>query len=254
MTRLSVLILARNEEHNIVDCIHSVLFADEILVIDDFSTDNTKSLAESCGDKVRVLQRSIDNDWSAQRNFALDQASGEWVLFLDADERVSTELAQEIGEIVQSPANTAYSFPLQNHFHHNRAVHGVFHTTYFCRLFPRKGTKYEGVVHEKVIHAYPHKKLKGLVTHCTYEDWDEYFLKFNRYTLISAEKYRSQGKKVSFFKDIVLRPIWAFIKVYLIHRGFLDGKLGWIFSVNHYFYTMTKYVRLYYLYKSNGKL
>ena len=78
--------------------------------------------------------------------------------------------------------------------------------------------------------------------------------KFNKYTKLSAEKYKDAGKPVGFWKDIVLRPIWAFIKVYIFDRGFLDGKMGWILSVNHYFYTMTKYVKLYTFYKSDGKL
>ena len=81
-----------------------------------------------------------------------------------------------------------------------------------------------------------------------------YFNKFNNYTSLSAEKYKKAGKSVHFIPDIVIRPLWAFLKVYIFEGGFLDGKMGWILSVNHYFYTMNKYVKLYYLYKSNGKL
>ena len=90
--------------------------------------------------------------------------------------------------------------------------------------------------------------------HYTYDNWDQYFNKLNKYTTLSAEKYKKANKSVSFLKDIVFRPFWAFIKMYLLQGGILDGKMGWVLSVNHYFYTMTKYVKLYYLYKSNGKL
>jgi hypothetical protein len=90
--------------------------------------------------------------------------------------------------------------------------------------------------------------------HYTYDNWKQYFNKFNNYTTLAAEKYYQQGKGCNFFLDIMLRPLWAFIKVYIINLGFLDGKIGFILSVDHFFYTMTKYVKLYYLYKSNGKL
>jgi hypothetical protein len=96
--------------------------------------------------------------------------------------------------------------------------------------------------------------MKKFMYHYTYDNWQQYFNKFNNYTTLAAAKYKEQGKKCYFFRDIILRPFWAFIKVYFLQGGFLDGKLGWILSVNHYFYTMSKYVKLYYLYKSNGKL
>ena len=82
----------------------------------------------------------------------------------------------------------------------------------------------------------------------------QYFNKFNQYTTLAAEKYKKSNKSVSFVKDILVRPLWAFIKMYVLQGGFLDGKMGWVLSVNHYFYTMMKYVKLYHLYKSNGKL
>lgn len=119
---------------------------------------------------------------------------------------------------------------------------------------PAEGSHVEGYVHPAIVTPYPNKKLNGFMYHYTYDNLDQYFGKFNNYTKLAAEKYKKQNKKCSFFKDIVLRPMWAFIKVYLLQGGFLDGKIGWILSVNHYFYTMNKYVKLYYLYKSNGKL
>lgn len=252
MAKISALILAKNEERNIADCIKTVLFCDEVLVIDDFSTDKTKEIAESLG--ARVLQRSMAGDWGGQQTFAIQNAKYEWVLFVDADERISELLAEEIKATVASGEQNAYWIRRANKFHFNEATHGILRPDYVNRLFPAKNSYVEGYVHPEIKAPYPNKKLKHVMYHYTYDNWDQYFGKFNNYTRLAAEKYKKNGKSCSFFRDIVLRPLWAFFKIYILNLGFLDGKLGFIFSVNHYFYTMTKYVRLFYLYKSNGKL
>lgn len=176
------------------------------------------------------------------------------IFFLDADERVTKSLASAICDAVIKDEKNAYWIERKNKFHYNNAEHGVLRPDWVCRLMPAEGSHVEGYVHPAIVTPYPNKKLNGFMYHYTYDNWDQYFGKFNNYTKLAAEKYKKQNKKCSFFKDIVLRPMWAFIKVYLLQGGFLDGKIGWILSVNHYFYTMNKYVKLYYLYKSNGKL
>ncbi len=252
MGKISALILAKNEERNIEECIKTVLFCDEVLVIDDFSTDKTKEIAESLG--ARVMQRSMAGDWGGQQTFAIQNAKYEWALFVDADERISEPLAEEIKAVVNNGEQNAYWIRRANKFHFNEATHGILRPDYVNRLFPAKNSYVEGYVHPEIKAPYPNKKLKHVMYHYTYDNWDQYFGKFNNYTRLAAEKYKKNGKSCSFFRDIVLRPLWAFFKIYILNLGFLDGKLGFIFSVNHYFYTMTKYVRLYYLYKSNGKL
>ena len=142
----------------------------------------------------------------------------------------------------------------RNKFHHNHATHGVLRPDYVLRLMPKEGSYVEGYVHPAIITPYPTEKLQHPMYHYTYDNWHQYFNKFNNYTTLSAEKYRDNGKSCSFIKDIILRPTWAFIKVYFLQGGILDGKMGFILSVNHYFYTMTKYVKFYYLLKSKGKL
>lgn len=249
---LSVLILAKNEENNIADCINSVRFANEIIIIDDGSTDKTAGIAQNLG--AKIIRHAMNGDWGQQQTFAIAQATNEWILFIDADERISEPLAQEIVKAVQKNEPAAYWLRRENKFHFNKATHGTLRPDYVCRLLPAKGTRVEGYVHPAIIHPYKNTKLHNVMYHYTYDNWNQYFGKFNNYTNLAAEKYRNEGKSVSFFKDIVLRPAWAFFKIYIFNGGFLDGKLGWILSVNHYFYTMTKYVRLYYLYKSNGKL
>ena len=91
--------------------------------------------------------------------------------------------------------------------------------------------------------------------HYTYDTWDQQLNKLNNYTRLAALKYKDKGKKCNFLLDIMLRPLWAFLKVYIINKGFLDGKMGWILATNHYFYTMNKYVKLYFLYRDpDGRL
>jgi len=252
MIDLSVLIVARNEQHNIADCIKSCQFAKEIIIIDDYSTDETANIATSLG--AKVIQRALNGDWGGQKSFAIEHASYDWIFLIDADERVSPELATQIEQAVIANQPIAYWIQRQNKFQFNRATHGILRPDFVCRLMPKKDSYVEGYVHEQVVTPYPTQKLSAHLYHYTYDNWEQYFNKFNKYTTLSAEKYKQKNKKCAFFKDIVLRPLWAFIKVYFIQGGILDGKLGWILSVNHYFYTMNKYVKLYYLYKSNGKL
>lgn len=252
MAKITALILAKNEAENIKDCINSVSFVDEVLVIDDFSTDETKKIAENLG--AKVIQRSMNGDWGGQQTFAIEQATHEWVLFIDADERISESLGKEILAVVNKKEAYAYWIKRVNKFHYNHATHGTLRPDYVNRLFPAKGSYVTGFVHPTIVTPYDNKKLDGIMYHYTYDNWNQYFNKFNNYTRLAALKYQEEGKPCSFVKDILLRPLWAFIKAYILDRGFLDGKMGWILSVNHYFYTMAKYVRLYYLYKSNGKL
>lgn len=252
MAKISALILAKNEEENIKDCITSVSFADEVLVIDDFSTDRTKEIAEQLG--ARVIQHSMNGDWGAQQTFAIQEATYEWVLFIDADERISTPLAEEILSVVDKGEEKAYWIRRENKFHNNHAVHGVLRPDYVNRLFPAKGSYVTGFVHPQIVTPYTNSKLKHVMYHYTYDNWNQYFNKFNNYTTLAAAKYKENHKPCHFVRDIILRPLWAFFKVYILNGGFKDGKMGWVLSVNHYFYTMTKYVKLYHLYKDNGKL
>lgn len=253
MNTLSVLILTRNEEKHIRDCIESCLsVADEVIVIDDGSTDQTVAIAESLG--AKVVQHALAQDWAQQRMFAISQASCEWILFVDADERLSSDLSQEIRNMIRTDIKKSFTIQRENVFHHNKATHGVLRPDRVLRLMPRDGVTVTGAVHEIIASIYPSEPLQSSMYHYTYDTWEQYFNKFNSYTTVAAETYRRSNKSVSFVKDILIRPFWAFLKMYVLQGGFLDGKMGWVLSVNHYFYTMMKYVKLYHLYKSNGKL
>ena len=252
MNNVTAIILARNEEQHIEECIKSIQCANEILVIDDGSTDQTVSLAEQLS--AKVIQHALNGDWAQQRRLGISQSSCEWILFIDSDERISSELNDEIRQVVQRREKKAYWLSRHNIFRHNSATHGSMRPDKVLRLMPKEGATVEGFVHETFISPFPQETLKGKLFHYTYDNWTQYFNKFNKYTSVAAEKYYEQGKYCSFWKDIILRPQWAFFKIYILQKGFLDGKIGFILSLYHYMYTVTKYVKLYYLNKSNGKL
>jgi glycosyltransferase involved in cell wall biosynthesis len=245
---LTVLILTKNEAANIVPCIRSVLFADQILVIDSGSEDNTSVLATELGAKVVI--HPMDDGFAAQRNFALAQAETEWVMFLDADERISPELAAEIQTVI-GDAPYAYEIPRKNHAFGQWLRYGGNYPDYSLRLYPRDAIAWSGVVHETATVTLAVKQLKNAIIHYTYTDWDRYFIKFNHYTSLFAKERNEAGRKAS-WSDIMIRPPWAFIRMYILKKGFLDGKIGFVMAVFHYFYTMAKYVKLFYLQKQTS--
>ena len=250
--KISVLILAKNEEDNIADCIKSCQkFASEIIVIDDYSNDNTAKLAEELG--AKVIQHSLNADWGSQQNFAINQANCDWIFFLDADERVDNALAEEIIKAVNKDNKVAYWIKRYSRLRHYQVSHGILRTDEVMRLLPKEEAKVEGKVHPQIISPYPQEKIKtGGLIHYTYKNNAHYWRKFNQYTDLSAQKYLEKGKKFNFFLDLIIRPFWAFFKIYFINLGFLDGKVGFIFSVNHAFYTFTKYSKFYFLENSKG--
>ena len=148
MATLTVIILAKNEEQHMKDCIASAQFADEVLLIDDGSTDKTVEIAESMG--ARVVHHAMNGDWSQQRRFAVEEARSEWIFFLDADERISPELQREVQEVLAKDEKKAYWIERSNVFHHNKATHGVLRPDYVLRFMPKEGTNIEGFVHETI--------------------------------------------------------------------------------------------------------
>lgn len=241
MPTLAVLILTFNEEKNIKDCISSIPFADEIIVVDSLSADNTVSIAQSLG--AKVFSKAMDQGFAAQRNFALEQTQAEWVLFLDADERITPELAKEIRCIVDNNKTGAYKILRENIIFGKMINHGAHKPDWCLRLCPRKAVKWEGLVHESAEVSEPLKKCSKSMLHYTYTSWEQYFEKMNKYTTLMAQKNIQKGKKAGFL-DVLLRPIYGFIRMYFLRLGFLDGKLGFILSVLHGYYTFVKYIKL----------
>ena len=244
--KLAVLILTYNEEKNIEACIQSASFADEIIIIDSGSTDDTMNIANTLG--AKFLYHPMDGGFAGQRNFALTQTEADWVLYLDADERITPELAKEVQDVIQQPGQYAYRILRKNVVFGQHVKYGGHSPDWSLRLYPRSAISWEGIVHEQANVTVPIKKLAHHMYHHTYTSWDRYFFKFNQYTTMVAEKMFNNGKKPK-IGDIIVRPWFAFVRFYILKSGWRDGKIGFIMAVYHAFYTMTKYVKLYYLRK-----
>lgn len=262
---LSVIMVVRNGGALLAECLNSCRFAAEVVLVDDYSTDDTVSIARQFG--ARVFTRALDDDWATQQNFALQQARYPWVLLLDADELVSPELAASITQLLTSdpvadsatpdqPAHpTIYQLKIAVQFTKIKVRHGMFRDDWIPRLFPRQGVHWEGCVHSTLISDYPIAKLPdGVIYHRTIQNLPQYWFKMARYAQLAAEKYYRQHKSISFLRDVLLRPLWSWFQSYIVWGGLLDGRWGWYFALQYAHYTRNKYLQLYLLQYYNGQL
>lgn len=240
MDNLTVVILTKNEEENIMDVIkNAAQLTKKILIVDSGSTDKTVEFAKAAG--AQVIYREWDNDFAAQRNFALKNIVTEWVLYLDADERLTEIIIAEIKKVINENKKALYKFERRTSAFGKDFKYGVLSPDYVKRMFPVKNGKWQGKVHEAVVTELPVIKLNGYIKHYTYKNFEQYISKMNVYSSIWAE---NSNKKVGFIKDIVFRPIFAFIKMYVIQLGFLEGWFGFVLAVNYSLYTLNKYAKL----------
>lgn len=237
MRTLTVIIPTFNEALYIEDALRSVAFADEIIIIDSFSTDNTVALAEPYATKI--LERKFDN-FSGQKNFALQQATCDWVLFVDADERVTHSMEAEIKEILKDPEHGGYkiNFP---HFYMNRFLY--HHSDDVLRLVEREGAKYSGNVHEKLECRGSIGKLKNKMLHYTYKGLNNYITKKESYAWFQAEQLFKKGKKVSWF-HLFIKPTYRFFRSYILKGGFRDGIPGMTVAAVNAYGVFERYVKL----------
>ncbi|WP_027405929.1 glycosyltransferase family 2 protein [Anaerovibrio sp. RM50] len=252
MSKLTILILAKNEEKNIEDCVKSALFADEVLVIDDFSTDNTVKIAEELG--AKVIQHSLDGNWGQQKTFGINEAQGDWIFFLDADERITEVLQSEIIKAVSSGEKIAYYIARLNHFCGNVVKYSGWFPDYGIRLIPKEGSYVTGYVHEQVHYNCPEKYFpkSAYMLHYTYVSWEQYLRKLNNYTTLGAKKQYDAGKRAGIL-DIVFHTLFGVIKIFFIQRAFMDGMTGLFLTVGHGISVFMKYTKLYYLSKGIGE-
>lgn len=248
---LSAIVLTKNSEEYLQRCLTALKFCDETVVIDDESTDSTRALAEACG--ARVMIRKMQGDFAEQRRFGIEQARGQWVLFIDSDEIVTEELAKEIQTAVSSETIRAYELARRNCFEHYSIQHGSMRSDRVLRLFPKDGLRVEGRVHEKIISPYPVETLKAYLDHYPYEDWSVMIRKLDIYTSYLALQQIEKGKKTGFISGALVKPTWAFLKVYVFNGGLLDGKMGLLFAIHHAYYTFMKYAKYYLNANSDGK-
>ncbi|RAJ13161.1 glycosyltransferase family 2 protein [Olleya aquimaris] len=237
MKTLTVIIPTYNEENYLENALRSVRFADQIIVVDSMSTDKTVEIAERYN--CKVLSRKFDN-FSNQKNHALQYATGEWILFIDADERVPNALKQEIIAAMNSNKHAGYklNFP---HFYMNRFLYN--HSDNVTRLVKRDNCKFEGLVHEKLIVEGTIGQLKNPVLHFTYKGLLHYISKKDSYAWFQAEQLLKKGKKATYF-HLAFKPFYRFFSSYILRRGFMDGIPGLaVASINAYG-VFSRYVKL----------
>ncbi|HNX68420.1 MAG TPA: glycosyltransferase family 2 protein [Candidatus Omnitrophota bacterium] len=267
---LTAIVLTKNEERNIGDCLAALSFSDELLVVDSGSTDKTREIARSCG--ASVIEHPM-KDFADQRNFAMEQAKGDWVLFVDADERVTPELADEIknalrerssvsdnlrgvipearnltAESEQScPADPAailcvYAIPRRTYF--------FGRPLFFCdargdapiRLLPRWYVSWTQPVHEKIRTDLPCRSLKNLLFHYSTRDLDHYREKVAAYIPLELEAMRKKGRRPSLAKVLFVPPA-KFVQLYFWKLGVLDGVAGFQYAILSAYYTFVKHWR-----------
>ncbi len=243
MATLSVVTLALNEERNIDACLASVRWADEILVVDSGSTDRTVERARVHTERVVTLPWE---GYGTTKNRALAMLRGDWVLWLDADERVTPELEREIRRVLASDDGThaAYAVARRAYFLGRWIRHSGWYPSRVTRLFRRTAGRFsEKNVHEELVVDGPVGVLDGDLLHFTDPDLHHYFAKFNRYTSLAAEDLDRAGRRWS-VADLLVRPAFQFVKMYLLRRGFLDGMEGFILAVVSSAYVFVKYAKL----------
>ena len=242
MPRLSVTVIALNQEANIGPCLESVSFADEIVVVDTGSTDRTVELARAYTDRV------LDAPWEGfgrTKNYALDQARGDWVFSLDTDERVPEALQAEILAVVRAdgPVN-GYRVPRKNYFCGRWIRYLGWYPDYTLRLFRRgRGRFRDREVHEEVEVTGPVGVLQTPLEHYSYRSVSEYVTRMDRYARLAAQELAKGGRR-PYPGELVFRPFFTFLHLYVIRRGFLEGATGYDLAV---LMSMYKFLKYYYL-------
>ncbi len=241
-TMLSVIIITKNEEQKIRACLESVWWADEIVVVDSGSTDNTVRICQEFTDVV------VQSGWSgfgAQKNKALAMAKHEWVLSLDADERVGENLRAEIISVIKNPCSkAAWNVPRKSRYCGRVMNHCGWYPDYVLRLFKKDSARFsDDLVHEKVIAQRPVGKLRNPITHHAVDNLEQSIEKMNLYSTLAAQDKFNKGEKSSLCKAC-LRGIWTFVRIYLFRLGFLDGAQGLMLSLANAQGTYYKYAKL----------
>lgn len=242
MKKLSVTIITLNEEDNIRRAIESVKWADEIVVVDSGSTDRTVEICKEFTSKV------FHQDWlgmNGQKAFAKEQATCDWLLNIDADERVSHELAGEIKTALEGESDLdGFFIPRRVNYLGRWINHSGWYPDYTLRLFKRNKGRWAGTdPHDKVLVDGKLAYLNGDIYHYTYKNIEDHINTMNRFTTVAAGEYAKKDKS-SGLLNIVLRPPFTFFKKYILKQGFRDGLPGFIIAFSSAYYVFLKYIKL----------
>jgi len=238
---LSLCVITRDAAGEIADCLASAPFAGEVLVVDSGSRDDTVEIARRRGARI------IEHAWAgfgAQKNFAVGAASHDWVLCVDADERVTPEMAASIANEIAAPRASAYAFARRNRFLGRWLAHGEGYPDWNVRLFDRRRARWsDDAVHEHVVADGSVGRLEGDLLHASGESLEAYLDKQNRYTTLQAEAMHARGERFSFAR-LLVSPLVRFARFYFFRAGFLDGTAGLVHIAIGCFNSFCKYAKL----------
>jgi len=239
---ITAIIPTLNEEKFIEEAIASVSFADEIIVVDSYSEDHTIELAER--HKVKIVQRKFDN-FSSQKNFAIGLAKHDWIYILDADERVSPDLKEEIVNAVRNPKDYVGFYIYRSfYFKGTRIKFGGWQTDKVIRLFKKESCRYDGkLVHEKILYQGKIGFLQNRIDHFSYRNFHQYAGKLDLYSCLQARELLEGKKKITLLHRWV-KPGFRFFVLYFIRFGFLDGSRGYTLAKLHTEAVKQRYLKL----------
>jgi glycosyltransferase involved in cell wall biosynthesis len=232
---ISIIILTRNEEENILDCLETVSWADEIIILDDNSADRTLEIAEGLHLKnLTIVKKDLQGDFSKQRNYALSKAKNDWIMFVDADERVTAELRREINDFLIEEKSTlkfnGMFIKRKDMLWGKLLKYGETGQISLLRLAKKDSGQWQGKVHEKWEVSGATEIFENYMLHFPHQTISEFLSEINFYTSIRARNLFKQNQKVSIFQ-IIFYPKAKFIVNYFLKLGFLDGIEGLVFAV-----------------------
>lgn len=238
--KITALVITFNEEKNISDCLNSLKWVDELIVIDSFSSDNTVNLAGEYTDKV--IQRKWEG-FSSQRKFSLDQAANEWILILDADERITDELKNSILKIVETDSIfSGFKIARRNYFLGKWIKNAFWYPDYQMRFFKKSKARMEDkLIHEGFEIEGETGIIDGDIIHYSYQSLDDAISKINKYSSLTAEQ--KADRKVGTL-DIILRPASAFVTDFFSRKGYKDGFYGFLVSWMNSMTTLMTYSKI----------
>ncbi len=244
--KITSLLITYNEENNIKSLIESLDFVDEFIIIDSFSTDNTVAIINEYPN-IKLIQREFD-DFSSQKNFAIEQATNNWIVFFDADDRISDALKEEILATVHSATDkVAYWIKRTNIYMNRRIKYSGWQKDKVIRLFKKDQCRYNGkLVHEEIVADGEVGYLNNTLTHCSYKGLDKIILKRNKYAALQAMELYEKGVKPNLYHFLV-KPAFRFFNHYILKRGFLDGYQGLFISFIYGYSVFIRYVKLWLL-------
>jgi len=256
--KLTALILTKNEEKNIEKCLKSLDFCDEVIIMDDYSTDKTVELVHNVFKVIKfikysILQKKLNNDFALQRNIGMSKATNDWVLFIDADEELTLNLQNEIKSVISNPqlTNQINSFYIkrQDYFWNQKLRYGEVKKVReqgIVRLVKKNSGKWMGNVHEVFYTSKNVGRLKGFIKHYPHQTLKEFINDVNRYSDIRSEELFNRGTRTNVF-EIIFFPFGKFIFNYLFNLGFLDREAGFTYAFMMSFHSFLVRAKLYQL-------